>query len=315
MGYFKRVIAWLLFFAGLIALLYIASGIFVPKDNTAEAGMEYARVNGILGEPPDSIEILVMGDSESYNGYSPLLMWKETGYTSYTCGTDAQKLTYTRTMLERALEKQHPKVVILETLAIYRPIKLDNVVLEELSRALPVFRYHDRWKDLSMDDVTEKVTATQTHPYKGHAHITNVVPCDNKEYMHPTDKAASIALVNQYYVRAIKELCDRHGAQLLLVSTPSPVNWSYERHNGIQKFADELGCTYVDMNLESVGIDWTKDTFDKGDHLNHFGAVKATKFLADYLQKQGGLTDHRADPAYSDWNQKWKEHEEQISRG
>lgn len=277
--------------------------------------MEYARVNGILGEPPDSIDILVMGDSESYNGYSPLLMWKETGYTSYTCGTDAQKLTYTRTMLERALEKQHPKVVILETLAIYRPIKLDNVVLEELSRALPVFRYHDRWKDLSMDDVTQKVTATQTHPYKGHAHITKVVPCDNKEYMHPTDKVASIALVNQYYVRAIKELCDRHGAQLLLVSTPSPVNWSYERHNGIQKFADELGCTYVDMNLESVGIDWTKDTFDKGDHLNHFGAVKATKFLADYLQKRGGLTDHRADPAYSDWNQKWKEHEEQISGG
>ena len=33
MGYFKRVIAWLLFFAGLIALLYIASGIFMPKSN------------------------------------------------------------------------------------------------------------------------------------------------------------------------------------------------------------------------------------------------------------------------------------------
>ena len=116
-------------------------------------------------------------------------------------------------------------------------------------------------------------------------------------------------MVNQYYVKAIKELCDRHGAQLLLVSTPSPVNWSYERHNGIQKFADELGCDYVDLNLESLGIDWTKDTFDKGDHLNHFGSVKVTSFLADYLRDRGGLTDHRTDPAYSGWDQALKDYE------
>lgn len=314
MAYFRRVMAWLLFFAGLIALFFIISRIFIPKDNTEEAGMEYVRANGILAEPPDSIDILVMGDSESYNSYSPLLMWKETGYTSFTCGTDAQKLTYTKTLLERALEKQKPKVVILETLAIYRPIKLDNVVLEELSSTFPVFRYHDRWKSLSPADFTQPVTATQTHPYKGHAHITKVVPCDNKEYMHPTDKAASIALVNQYYVKAIKELCDRHGAQLLLVSTPSPVNWSYERHNGIQTFADELGCDYVDLNLESLGIDWTKDTFDKGDHLNHFGSVKVTSFLADYLRDRGGLTDHRTDPAYSGWDQALKDYEARIPK-
>lgn len=314
MAYFRRVMAWLLFFAGLIALFFITSRIFIPKDNTEEAGMEHVRANGILAEPPDSIDILVMGDSESYNSYSPLLMWKETGYTSFTCGTDAQKLTYTKTLLERALEKQKPKVVILETLAIYRPIKLDNVVLEELSSTFPVFRYHDRWKRLSSDDFTQSVTATQTHPYKGHAHITKVVPCDNKEYMHPTDKAASIALVNQYYVKAIKELCDRHGAQLLLVSTPSPVNWSYERHNGIQTFADELGCDYVDLNLEPLGIDWTKDTFDKGDHLNHFGSVKVTSFLADYLRDRGGLTDHRSDPAYSGWDQALKDYEALIPK-
>ena len=70
----------------------------------------------------------------------------------------------------------------------------------------------------------------------------------------------------------------------------------------------------MDLNLESLGIDWTKDTFDKGDHLNHFGAVKVTSFLADYLQNRGGLTDHRSDPAYSGWDQALKDYEARIPK-
>lgn len=314
MRYWKRFLAWLLFAAGLVAVLYITSCIVTPKDNTAKAGMEQPRANGILSERPDSIDILVLGDSESYNAVSPLLLWSETGFTSYVCGTNSQRLPYTKIMLERALEKQQPKLVILETLPIYRPIKLENLAFEELSDSFPIFRYHDRWKSLTLADFTSPVRATASNPYKGHAHVTEVVPCSNENYMVPTEEEAPIALVNQYYVKAIKALCDRHGAQLLLVSTPSPVNWSYERHNGIQTFANELGCDYVDLNLEPLGIDWTKDTFDKGDHLNHFGSVKVTSFLADYLRDRGGLTDHRSDPAYSGWDQALKDYEAQIPK-
>ena len=103
MRYLKRFLAWLLFLAGLVAALYITSCIVTPKDNTAKAGMEQPRANGILSERPDSIDVLILGDSESYNAISPLLLWDELGCTSYVCGTNSQRLPYTKTMLEPGL--------------------------------------------------------------------------------------------------------------------------------------------------------------------------------------------------------------------
>lgn len=308
---FKRITGWLAFIAGLAVLLLAASCIVVPKDNTWQAGMEQSRANGILGEPSDTIDVLFLGDSEAHTMISPLLLWKQTGIPAYTCGTDSQKLTYSLTMLERALENQKPKLVILETLAIYRTITPGDVVTSELSHGFPVFQHHDRWKSLTLQDFTMKTAATGRSAYKGHHPNQNIVPAENKEYMQPTKNVAEIAKTNQIYVREIQKRCQRSGAKLLLVSSPSPINWNYSRHNGIQALADELGCEYIDLNLqnEKLKIDWTQDTYDKGDHLNHFGAVKVTEYLGAYLQKTGLFQDRRQDDAFQEWNRQLAEYE------
>lgn len=308
---FKRIAGCLAFIAGLAMLLLAASRIVAPKDNTGQAGMEQPRANGILAEPANTIDVLVIGDSESYTMFSPLQLWKQTGIPAYTCGTDSQKLTYTLTMLERALKKQKPKLVILETLAIYREIPRGDVVISELSRRFPVFQYHNRWKVLSAQDFTMKISATSKEAYKGHVINKNIELSETKEYMQPTEVVAGIAEINRTYVRKIQKMCQRSGAKLLLVSCPSPVNWNYPFHNGIQALADELGCEYIDLNLqnEKLKMDWTQDSYDKGDHLNHFGAVKVTEYLGAYLQKTGLFQDRRQDDAFQEWNQKLAEYE------
>ena len=77
------------------------------------------------------------------------------------------------------------------------------------------------------------------------------------------------------------------------------------RHNSIERFAKEIGVDYIDMNTmpSEVPIDWEHDTRDMGDHLNIYGAEKATAYLGSYLEDTGLLTDHRDDPAYSGWNE------------
>lgn len=300
--FWKRALGLLSFFLGLAVLLQALSWLTLPKDNTAEAGMEHPRANGILGERPDSIDLLILGDSEAYTAISPLLLWEQRGYTSYVCATSSQRLSYTKVMLERAFRSQKPRLVLLETLPIYRRVSLQDVLFNELSQFFPVFRYHDRWKRLTLQDLTGPVRAQATDPNKGYVPIQKIVPYQPGDYMAPGSEPAPPAAVNKLYIRLIRDLCREHGAQLLLVSTPSPFNWSYARHEGVQALAQELDCPYLDLNL-TLPMDWSTDTYDKGDHLNCRGAEKVTRCLGDYLAEQGLLPDRRQDPAFQSWHQ------------
>lgn len=316
MIYAKRILAFFLFAVFLIAILLAASFVFMPKNNMSEFGMEEAQANGILGEKENTIDVLVLGDSESYSAITPMQIWKDAGYTAYVCGTSAQSLNYTSVLLHRAFEKQQPKVVILETNAIYRKISSNQAVGTELANYFSVFQYHNRWKSLGLHDFTGKAKFTWTDDYKGYRYRTKVDPARQKEYMKPTDKAAGIPNLNIQYVREMKQFCDENGSRLVLVSTPSTVNWNFQRHNGIQKLANDIGCEYMDLNLmnDRIQIDWGKDTRDKGDHLNHFGAVKVSRFLSEYLKGTGLLTDHREDPAYAKWNDSLKKYETAVEK-
>lgn len=316
MIYAKRILAFFLFAVFLMAILLAASFVFMPKNNMSEFGMEESQANGILGEKENTIDVLVLGDSESYSAITPMQIWKDAGYTAYVCGTSAQPLNYTSVLLHRAFEKQQPKVVILETNAIYRKISSNQAVGTELANYFSVFQYHNRWKSLGLHDFTGKAKFTWTDDYKGYRYRTKVDPARQKEYMKPTDKVAEIPALNIQYVREMKQFCDENGSRLVLVSTPSTVNWNFQRHNGIQKLANDIGCEYMDLNLmnDRIQIDWSKDTRDKGDHLNHFGAVKVSRFLSEYLKGTGLLTDHREDPAYAKWNDSLKKYETAVEK-
>lgn len=302
--YIKRTVKILSFLLGLLLLICATSALFIPKNNSKEAGMEEHLANGVLGEATNTVDVIILGDSEAYSSFSPMQIWQNTGYTSYVCSSPVQTLDYTLTLLQRAFEKQKPKIVFLETLAVIRTVHKSSVFESELAKIFPVFTYHNRWKSLQANDWFTSPEYTWTDYKKGYRYYPKVDGTDNTDYMQPTTAAADLSSVNVDLVKDIYELCEANGTKLVLISSPSKKNWNYKRHNAIESLAKEIGCEYIDMNLENdtIGIDWTKDTRDKGDHINHSGAVKATKYLSDYLVKTGLLTDHRNDEAYKSWD-------------
>lgn len=312
----RRTLSALVFLSGLAILLIAVSILFAPENNTQEFGIEEASANGILGEKENSIDVLVLGDSESYSSIIPMQIWKDKGFTSYVCGTSAQNLAYTQTLLNRSLKTQSPKVVILETNAIFRKINIENAALEKITNYFSVFRYHNHWKSMDWSKLGSKTHFTWTDDYKGYRYNVDINPSQKKEHMKPNKGMAEIHSINKRYVKEIKEICDENNVRFILWSTPSTVNWNYKRHNAIQALAEELNCEYVDLNLENdtIQINWDKDTRDKGDHLNYTGAVKVTQFLSEYLEEMDILKDHREDETYDKWDKSLKKFELIVGR-
>lgn len=277
--------------------------------------MRDITANGILGEKENSIDVLVVGNSLSYTSIVPMELWKDYGFSSYINGTPAQVLTDSLEFTFNSMKRQKPKIVILETDTIFGNIGLSSPVKKIITQVLPVLEYHDRWKTLRFEDFFMVPDYTWTDDFKGYYFSDKVDACEFYDYMKPSKKFAEISKANKVYIKILDEYCRLNDAKLILVSTPNARDWNDKKHYVTEKFANENGIEFLDMNVlnDEVQIDWETDTRDSGIHLNHSGAVKVTAYLGKYLVDKGILTDHRGEEEYSTWNESLDRYLEKTS--
>lgn len=305
---------------GLI-VLYGASRVFEPKNNGGVGGLNAAHqaAEAFLGEPENSLDALFIGDSETYSALSPVEIWKDAGIPSYTCAIGKQYLTYSKSLLDRALKVQNPKVVMIEGNSLFRPFDEQKLVKTAVKDAFPIFERHDRWKALTLEDFVAEPENTWVDDMKGFRMKWGVRPADASKYMAADDQVKEVPDLTMTVLRQMAEECRADGAQMVLVATPSTKNWSMARHNGMVKVAEELGIDWVDLNVgdDAVAIDWDTDTRDWGDHLNYYGATKTSSALAAILRDRYGLADHRGDggDTYRHWDRAVRAYDRQVEEG
>ena len=306
----KKTILRTVLFVLIFALLFLGiSPVFVPKRNSNSAGIHDAHAKGFLAEPEGSLDVLFVGDSEAYSAFIPLRLWESRGVTSYVCSAGDQMLYQSRSYIERVFERHAPKVVVLETNTLYREYTLAQLMAHEMEERLPFLRYHDRWKKLTAADWGNPVSHTTIVRDRGYSYHPETVAGENSEYMIRTDAWQPVPVLNQLFLRQIRDFCREKDAQLLLVSTPSSTNWSTYYHNGVARLTEELEIAYLDMNLMpgEIPIDWQTDSYDGGDHLNYSGACKVTDYMEMYLWNTGLFADRRQQPEYEPWQAAAKE--------
>ena len=278
--------------------------------------------------------LLVIGDCEAYENISPITLWEEHGITSYIRGSAQQLIWQSYYLLEDAFRYEKPQTVMFSVLAMkygvpqseaYNRLTLDGMRLttskikavnasktkgESLASYLfPLFRYHDRWRELNQEDVLYMFDR------RGVSHNGFMMRCDVK----PVTSLPTPAKLGDYalsencwaYLDKMRKLCERHGAELILFKAPVPYPYWYPQWDAqVSDYAARYGLLYINAldDMEAIGIDMATDTYDGGLHLNLWGAEKFSRYLGAVLSERG-LADLRGDNGISAaWEKKAREY-------
>ena len=312
----KKTIKCIKIFGFIFLILFIGYNIqkvVSPKFNASQ-GLQ----SGFMEEKENSIDVLFLGTSNMFHTINPIILYEETGITSFDFGSSSQSLNMTYMYLKEALKTQSPKVVCLEVLAsrsdfnseLYEPGlrwgftyfpdslnkysglygQLGKVNSEYISYVFPLFRYKDRWKELQKNDF-ENELATYWKGYRASYKVTEVEYGEG--YWGDIDW--KLAPRNIEMLDNIRMLCAENDIELLFYKAPTPTLWKSVYSDRIREYADKYSIPFIDYNtkMDLIGIEQKKDFMDAG-HVNVYGSVKITRDMGNYLKENYVLEDHRS---------------------
>ncbi|MCL2071817.1 MAG: SGNH/GDSL hydrolase family protein, partial [Oscillospiraceae bacterium] len=164
-----------------IIVLVVFTGIFFSLQRLLTPKYMSDVFDGaLIGEyyaEPKNHSVIFVGDCEVYQNFSPHELFREYGITSYIRGGASQTVWQSYWLLKDTLKYETPQVVVLSVLGMakaepvsepYNRLNIDGMRLsaakmgavkssavsgeKKLSYVFPIFRYHERWRELSSED-------------------------------------------------------------------------------------------------------------------------------------------------------------------
>ena len=292
----------------------------MPKYMTSS--QDGALIAEYYREKPDH-DVVFIGDCEVYECFTPPTLWQEYGITSYVRGSAQQLIWQSYYLLEETLKRETPKAVVFNVLAIkygvpqneaYNRMTLDgmewsqskidaiNASMTEdesfLSYVFPLLRFHSRWSDLTQED-WQYLFHRDTISHNGYLMKTGILPQESDREGRPLADY-TLPEVGFEYLEKMRALCAEKGVEFILIKAPTN-NWKFywydEWDAQITSWAKEKGVDYYNfIPLDGeIGLDWSTDTYDRGAHLNVYGAEKLTSYFGNILVEKYGLSDRRGE--------------------
>lgn len=320
----KRIIKCILFLTILAMTAGALFHAFTPDDGNFVLPGDFFR------KDKDRFDVLFLGTSKIKQGVYPMDLYEEYGISSYNLGTGDQTAALSYYLLRDVIERQHPKMVVLEVgmgdyesayegpedvhyitdhMPFFAKTKFDLIhgvrnQTDGIDRfRVPWYEYHTRWTDLSESDFV--------HEKSGAAYGSWVLAQGrNTGYFAPAEPDPSWELpkIVTDHLEKIVQLCEEKDTQLVLLTMPVfgpgllPAEFYPDRLSdayAVARFAGEhdLPCLNCFDKAQALGLDCAADTLD-GMHLNVNGAEKYTSWLGKELKGLCDLPDRRSEPGY-----------------
>ena len=271
-------------------------------------------------------------------------VWNESGVTGYNLGLSNQNAMTVYYELQYLLKHHTPQVVCIDANSIVSDRTPENEEYETTYRKvvdaipdlgvkaafirdicrtyddqhaydywLPLFRYHDRWSELSRSDFSLQTEDIYYQYFSKGCLLETGVEAQVWPSVYPlqddTIDPADGAVEQEYYNRIVR-LCRENGIQVAVILPPH-LGLTQAKYDAVAAFSAENDLPLLAYPTEES---WLADGFDldtdlyEWNHLNIYGQAKFSAIVADCLQEWFGLEDHRGDPAYAAWDEAYAEY-------
>ena len=319
-------------FIKILAFILIFIVIAVPLSNVFIIGI------GNIGEmkscseyfydmPENSVDVLYLGSSSMWAGVSPAIVYTETGAAGFNRSTTVQTAPTTYAFLIEALQTQTPELVVLDAYSMfipydevfmrsavdameYSPAKQTAIdyysdnLFTRLSFFVPYLRYCTSWDQVAPEKIlTYYKTVSAGYDYlcpMGGRISDNVYPFEMpKENYATTDEVTTPDSESEKYFRMIIELCQEKDIDVMVLTIPNSFS-TYADYNKMTSLCNEYGVKYFDLALisDELGVDCQKDFSDSGIHMNVYGNVKVSRYVAQLIKDNYDIPDRRGQQGY-----------------
>lgn len=324
-----RIISFLLIFC---LSLNTATYILRPDGDIKQ------RFTGFYYQEDNSVDMIFIGSSSVMPYWCSPLAWHEYGFTSWPLSTNTQETKAEKLLLEEALKTQKPKVVIFEVRRFaYVPGSFDidnqydawvrnvtdnlkfsvnkiravNLLVDDISIRyryyFDIVKYHSQWKKLKQ---VNWGCWDFEHFNANGGHFINQNVMDQTSGWHDFRNVRDrlpIMQEQEVILRDLLDYCRENGITALFTVNPfiAVTEDDQKRYNYIEQIvSEEYGYHFINFNnlFDELNVDLDSD-FYNAKHMNTRGAVKFTRYLADYLVRNYEFADKRGNTPYADeWN-------------
>lgn len=281
----------------------------------------------------NTFDVLFAGSSMSKNAIQPVQLWEKYGIAAYNLSCGNQSLACSYYILQDALERETPSLVVLDTTYAEEsgPVRSKTFIHyltdempftdrcrwqmirdllpeeERMEYYFPFYSYHNRWKELSASDFD---TGTYQRYTLGSVTSSRTMSLSVPLFQR-TDSDAQLSDVSRDYLEKIAQLCAENDVPLLLYCCPVAADNGGDVSEGdfnnrraimqqVASFASENGIPFLNFLEDDsmLGID-PYNNYKDGVHLNMWGAQKLTSWLGNYIREHYDIPDRSDDGDYS----------------
>lgn len=281
----------------------------------------------------DTVDVLCVGSSHVYYSINTCMLYDDYGMASYLLASPAQPVWISYYFLEEALKTQSPKLVVFDVCTLYKKqsdlgaaswpslismkpsrekwkaihaVNQEEKLLDAVGAFFSFPYYHTRYDELTRQDY-ENTKRVRYHGYKPDFQVisSRELLCWANIDRTGFDEMEPVSERTERYLRKLIELCMEQKIPLVFVNSPY-LNQTEEKqkaYNYVFAIAKEYGIPYLDSNfVEEMQIDFSKDLLEPS-HLNYYGSVKYTDYLAKWMKSHYEIPDRRTDSRYQSWGE------------